>query len=59
VEKLGAMNDGFTARVAGALDEHTLLPSVGLGQDGCWRLEGASLLATTAAAGAARILERV
>jgi hypothetical protein len=46
-------------RVAGALDEHTLLPIVGLGQDGFRRLEGASLLATTAAAGAARILERV
>ncbi|MEK6443349.1 hypothetical protein [Pseudonocardia sp. T1-2H] len=43
MEKLGAMNDGF----------------VGLGQEGCWRLEGASFLATTAAAGAARILKRV
>lgn len=49
----------------------TLLPIVNLGQDGYWRLEGASrwiagtlvaagwILATTAAAGAARILERV
>ena len=49
----------------------TLLPIVNLGQDGYWRLEGASqwiatgldvvgwILATTAAAGAARILKRV
>jgi hypothetical protein len=49
----------------------TLLPIVNLGQDGFWRLEGASqwissglvaagwILATTAAAGAARILKRV
>lgn len=49
----------------------TLLPIVNLGQDGYWRLEGAAqwiagglvsagwILATTAAAGAARILKRV
>jgi len=49
----------------------TLLPIVNLGQDGYWRLEGPSqwiasalvavgwILATTAAAGAARILKRV
>lgn len=49
----------------------TLLPIVNLGQDGYWRLAGASqwiagilvaagwILATTAAAGAARILKRV
>jgi len=49
----------------------TLLPIVNLGQDGYWRLDGASqwiasslvaagwILATTAAAGAARILKRV
>jgi hypothetical protein len=49
----------------------TLLPIVNLGQDGYWKLEGASqwiataldvvgwILATTAAAGAARILKRV
>jgi len=49
----------------------TLLPIVNLGQDGYWRLPGASqwiasglvaagwILATTAAAGAARILKRV
>jgi hypothetical protein len=49
----------------------TLLPIVNLGQDGYWRLEGASqwissglvavgwILATTAAAGAARLLKRV
>lgn len=49
----------------------TLLPIVNLGQDGYWRLTGASqwiagalvaagwILATTAAAGAARILKRV
>ncbi len=49
----------------------TLLPIVNLGQDGYWRMEGASqwissalvvvgwILATTAAAGAARILKRV
>jgi hypothetical protein len=49
----------------------TLLPIVNLGQDGYWRLEGTSqwiaagliaagwILATTAAAGAARILKRV
>ncbi len=49
----------------------TLLPIINLGQDGYWRLEGASqwiasalvvvgwILATTAAAGAARILRRV
>jgi hypothetical protein len=49
----------------------TLLPIINLGQDGYWRLEGASqwissglvavgwILATTAAAGAARILKRV
>lgn len=49
----------------------TLLPVVNLGQDGYWQLEGASqwiggglvtagwILATTAAAGAARILKRV
>jgi hypothetical protein len=48
----------------------TLLPIVNLGQDGYWRLEGASqwigsglvaagwILATTAAAGAARVLKR-
>ena len=48
----------------------TLLPIVNLGQDGFWRLEGASqwigsglvaagwILATTAAAGAARVLKR-
>ena len=49
----------------------TLLPIINLGQDGYWRLDGASqwigsvlvvvgwILATTAAAGAARILKRV
>jgi hypothetical protein len=49
----------------------TLLPIINLGQDGYWRLEGPSqwissglvavgwILATTAAAGAARILKRV
>lgn len=49
----------------------TLLPIVNLGQDGYWKLEGASqwiataldvvgwILATTAAAGAARVLKRV
>ncbi|GAA1297220.1 hypothetical protein [Pseudonocardia xinjiangensis] len=49
----------------------TLLPIVNLGQDGYWRLDGASqwiasllialgwILATTAAAGAARMLKRV
>jgi len=49
----------------------TLLPIVNLGQDGYWRLAGASqwissglvaagwILATTAAAGAARVLKRV
>lgn len=49
----------------------TLLPIVNLGQDGYWRLEGASqwvavglvtagwILATTAAAGATRVLRRV
>lgn len=49
----------------------TLLPIVNLGQDGYWRLEGSSqwiasglvaagwILATTAAAGAARVLKRV
>ncbi|HXV93426.1 MAG TPA: hypothetical protein VD813_09025, partial [Pseudonocardia sp.] len=49
----------------------TLLPIVNLGQDGYWRLDGASqwigstlvavgwILATTAAAGAARVLKRV
>jgi hypothetical protein len=49
----------------------TLLPIVNLGQDGYWRMDGASqwissalvvvgwVLATTAAAGAARILKRV
>lgn len=49
----------------------TLLPIVNLGQDGYWRLEGPSqwiavglvaagwILATTAAAGAARVLKRV
>ncbi len=48
----------------------TLLPIINLGQDGYWRLEGASqwiatllvalgwILATTAAAGAARVLKR-
>ena len=48
----------------------TLLPIVNLGQDGYWRLDGASqwissglvaagwILATTAAAGAARVLKR-
>lgn len=49
----------------------TLLPIVDFGQDGFWRLDGASqwigsvlvaagwILATTAAAGAARVLKRV
>jgi hypothetical protein len=49
----------------------TLLPIVNLGQDGYWRMDGASqwissglvaagwILATTAAAGAARVLKRV
>jgi hypothetical protein len=49
----------------------TLLPIVDLGQDGYWRLDGATqwtgslsvalgwILATTAAAGAARMLKRV
>jgi hypothetical protein len=53
------------------LSADTLLPIVNLGQDGYWRLDGASqwvgsglitigwILATTAAAGAARILKRV
>lgn len=53
------------------LSADTLLPIINLGQDGYWRLDGASqwigsalvvagwILATTAAAGAARILKRV